>query len=375
MMIVSILLLVAGLVLLVKSSDFLVESAAKIAHYLGVSELIIGLTLIAIGTSLPELGSSMIAISNGNPGIVTGNIIGSNIANIGLVLGVAALISTLKIKPEMFKRDAAMMIGVTALFLYFVFDGTLSRGEGMVLLLLFIAYTAYLFKYKPKFNRFYKFGKYFREKFEFGKLGTTDFYKKLSQGEVNLPKLINIIDDIIDFIPDDLILRLWDVRTYKRISKKMRNKLKEGIVREFIIIGISGLGIILGANYFIKGAVELASFLGVSDVIIGLTIIAVGTSLPELTVVLTSAKKGYGNILIGNIIGSNIGNITLIGGLSAVITDLPINGQTIQYTLAAMLTFTIVSLIFIRSDEQITKKEGLLLIAGYALFMASIVLS
>ncbi|MFH0860622.1 MAG: calcium/sodium antiporter [Candidatus Altiarchaeota archaeon] len=355
-MILSIAAFLAGLILLVKGSDFLVESATRIAHYLGVSDLVIGLTLVAVGTSLPELGSSIAAVLKGNPGIATGNIVGSNIANIGLILGLTASLRGLSIRPEMFKRDGIIMVGITVLFLVFALDGTINTVEGMMLLLMFSAYTLFLFEYKPRFERFYRFKKYFGEYFKFK----------------NLSHRMRIIDRISDRIPDDLIRGVLNPRTYHRVTMRVLRNVKEGIVRELCIMMIGSLAVLIGADYLVNGAVEIANYFGVPDVIIGLTIVAMGTSLPELMVSLSSVKKGYDNLLVGNLIGSNIGNMTLIGGLSAVLAGLPIDNLTMRYTLPAMLAFAVVCVVFLRSGERVTRVEGALLLVGYAVFMGSV---
>ncbi|MCK4491856.1 MAG: sodium:calcium antiporter, partial [Candidatus Altiarchaeales archaeon] len=174
-----ILLFIMGLILLGKGSDYFVESAARIAKYFGVSESIIGLTLLAVGTSLPELGASIIAAYSGNPEIVLGNVVGSNIANIGLILGISAVITTLLVDPEIFKRDMYLLMGVSLIFYLFVLDAVVSTFEGILLLLFFLLYISFLFKFKPRFVRVFHFRQYFDYYFDFNQMLDLETYTRI----------------------------------------------------------------------------------------------------------------------------------------------------------------------------------------------------
>jgi cation:H+ antiporter len=290
---------IVGLVILVKGCDIFIDGASGIATKLGISEHLIGLTIVALATSLPELAVSSIASINQEAGIAIGNIIGSNISNICLILGIAALIMTLKTEKQTIE-DAFFMIVVTIIFIALIaVDQTLNRYDAVLFLLLYI---------------------YF-------------------------------------------IYRLY--RTHKKKNAHLSIK-KESILREtlFVILGASGL--IFGAHFLVESGVGIAQLLGVSPVIIGLTMIALGTSLPELSSTITAAlKKRYG-LAVGNVIGSNIINILLVLGISGLINPIPI-GKKVFITAPFLIGVSILTLFFIRG--KIGRKQGYILVFLYGFFI------
>ncbi len=347
MVFINALLFTLGLVLLVLGADYFIKAAASIAKKLGISGFIIGLTLVALGTSIPELASSVAASIKNASGIVIGNVVGSNIANIGLIVGVAATIALIKTKKAMVWRDGLIMLFATGLFYIFMINGILSRIEAGILLLLYVAYMAFLIEEQPEFED-YHFGHFLTYFFRF-------------------QYLITIKSRI--FAP----LNKKNHRKKPKFTSEQKRKEKElfkaGLIKDFLVVAIAGVAVVLGANYLIEAAIFFANLLNISDTVIGLSLVALGTSLPELSVSITAARKGYGNIAVGNIIGSNIANIFLVIGVSGLILPLSIIKSTIYYTAPFMIFMSILLLFFIRSKWRIRKIEGTVFLILYAVFI------
>jgi cation:H+ antiporter len=351
MVYVEIILFIVGLVFLVKGADYFIKSAASIAKKLGVSEFIIGL-LVALGTSIPELASSVAAALRNASGIIIGNVVGSNIANIGLIIGIAATIALIKTKKAMIWRDGLIMLFASGLFYIFMVNYSISRIEAGILLLLYIAYMAFLIEEQPKFEE-YHFGHFLRYFFRFRYIMTIRS-KFLSP-----------------FKPKK------DHRKKAKIASEQKRKEKElfkaGLIKDFLITFLSGAAIVFGAKYLVQEAIFFANLLNIPENIIGLSLIAIGTSLPELFVSVSAALKGYGNIAVGNIIGSNIANIFLIIGVSGLITPISIIKSTLLYTAPFMIFMSILLLYFIRSQWKIRRIEGAIFLVLYAVFMTLLI--
>ncbi len=334
MVYVHLLIFAVGLALLVKGSDFFVESASRIAKRFGVSEFVIGLTLVAVGTSIPELASSVVASIEGYPELIIGNIVGSNIANIGLIVGISAAFFSIKTNKGMLLRDGYMMVFTAGLFYLFAFNGVLSSFESLLFLVIYGAYIFFLVKTKDerKTTRFSEFVDYF---LRIGYLAT--------------------LRDVI----------------FGRIRKKEQANVvvSAGIGKDIVVIAFSLVAILYGADFVVDEAVQLAGFFGVSDNIIGLTLVAIGTSLPELGVSLSAVRKGFGDILIGNILGSNIVNILLILGISSQISPLRIPSITLLFTAPFMIFISLLLLFFIWSNGKLKMHEGWIFLLLYVLFM------
>jgi cation:H+ antiporter len=354
-----------GLVMLVKGADLFVESSARIARILGVSELAIGLTLVAVGTSLPELVTGVVASYSGQTGIVLGNIVGSNIANIALILGLSALLAPLATGKEMFYRDGMVLMASSLLFYYFALDGAVSYFEGLVLLAFFLMYTAALLIFKPKIEGLRDYVNYMYH------------LSRVSELESQFKKSLDFVVGVCTF-PVNLLngecrraylVRLRAVREYEK-------QLQEKAIKDVGIIVVSLAALYLGAEFFVRGAVDLAYTLGVGPSIIGLTLVAVGTSMPEFVVSVQAARKGFSEISIGNIVGSNIANITLIGGVCALIAPITLGVSTSlrdaneHYVVPFMIFVSLLCIIFIRSKWKISRLEGVILLLLYAVFLA-----
>lgn len=339
MIYINLIILLAGLILLVKGSDYFVKSSSSIANKRGVSEFTIGLTLVAVGTSIPELASSITASIQNAGGIVIGNVVGSNIANIALIVGCAAILSTIKTETGMLKKDGYIMLFAAVLFLVFSFNSSISRIEGIIFILFFIAYILFLFQDKTKYEEEPQFKDFITYFFRFKYI--TDVKQKVESGINQKP--IN--------------------------GEQKQSVAFEGIGKDLLIILISGVAIVFGARYFIEQSIFFAQLLNLSDELIGITLVAVGTSLPELMVTLSASRKGYGSIALGNVIGSNVANIFLILGISSILLPLDINKLTLQYTAPFMIFISVLLLIFISTHWEIRKGEGLALIMLYIGFM------
>ena len=375
-LVVSIIGLFVGLVILLKSSNIFVDSAERVAKMFGISEFVIGLTLVAIGTSLPELVTSVIAVTSGSPGIVTGNVMGSNIANIGLILGVSGFIAVLKIEPDIFKKDSILLLGSSFILYFFAWDRVISSVEGIILLVLFSAYLWIIFGIHPSMERVYRFRSYVRERVRFGDLFDIKTYKGAVRRSIDpeTHRRLTRITIGIGIVPFRIIRFVMDYRTYLRIVRFISDRIGEGIQKELSLIIVSCVGIFLGAKYMVDGAVNTASILGVPNSFVAITLIALGTSLPELSVAIISARKGLGNMILGNIIGSNIANIGLIVGVSALIAPIPISILELATIIPFMLLMTVLCIMFIRSGWIIRMFEAFSFVILYLGFIVWIVL-
>tara|TARA_Y100000034_G_scaffold134899_1_gene204726 strand:- start:3375 stop:4421 length:1047 start_codon:yes stop_codon:yes gene_type:complete len=339
------------MILLIKGADLFVDEAARIARLLGISGFVIGLTLVSIGTSLPELATSILASFYKQSTIVIGNIIGSNIANIGLVLGIATVMTTIILKKNEYLKDSLLLMGLFIFFFILALDKTISFSEGIILLLLFLVYLYRLLKRKPIRGEetLKKFLKEYIHPVN-GKLNLKNYEQAIDQG-VNYRIYGYLLRHGVDVKGDFKSKLLWDV--YKKLF--------------YCTIGLTA--IFFGAKYLVTSAIDIALFFTISPTIIGITAIAIGTSLPELFVTITSAKKGLSSILIGNLIGSGITNILLVGGIAAIITPLTLTTADIFFYLPIMLFMGLAFIQFVRSKWISKVFQGILLLLFYTTFL------
>ena len=357
MVYVHLLFLVIGFALLIKGSDFFVEASSRIAKRFGISEFIIGLTLVAIGTSIPELAASIVAALRNEGGLIIGNVVGSNIANIGLILGISAIFTTITVKKAMLKRDGYIMIMVSILFFILAFKGSLNLIESLVFLLIYFAYILFLVTSKKA-----------RETYHFKDF--LDYFLKFKY-------LITIRDHTIRrFLRSER-------EKGKKLKKKERKELphakkdylafKEALVKDFLLIILGAIAIVFGARYLVIEAIWFAGFFEISTVFIGITVVAIGTSLPELAVSLRAARKGFSDMIIGNIIGSNITNILLVLGISGIINPILIDKNTLFFIIPFMILISSVLLYFMATKWRIQWFEGLRLLILYILFIVLVI--
>ncbi|MFK7792268.1 MAG: calcium/sodium antiporter [Devosiaceae bacterium] len=313
------LILLVGLAGLVIAGDALVRGAVGLAERFGIPPLIIGLTIVALGTSAPELMVSIQAAFEGAPDIAIGNVVGSNIANVLLVLGVPALIAATPCDQMGLKRSTLFMLGASVLFAVFAFGGQLVLWQGLVflaLLALFL-YGSYLSARKASANG----------------------------GPVDIETI-----DGVEGVPHSLWAALG-----------------------FFAVGVIGLP--FAAHATVESASSIARSLGVSEVIIGLTIIAIGTSLPELVTTVMAALKGQADVGVGNVIGSNVFNILFILGATSSITSIPIAQQILQFDIWVMLASSALLLPLVLMKITIGKKIGLAFLALYAIYLGVLIAS
>ncbi|MGO1120344.1 calcium/sodium antiporter [Rhodovibrionaceae bacterium A322] len=304
------LLILIGFVLLLGGGEFLVRGAVDLAHRLGVSPLVIGLTIVGFGTSAPELIASIKAVLNGAPGLSVGTIIGSNISNGLLVLGAAALITPILCKREAFIRDGSMMLGATLLTI--VICVTASRIERWEGLLLFAGVVAFvLFSY-------------------YSDMKNKDAGAELHEAEA----------DVMD-------------------------RIEGPIWKPLAVLGGGIFGVLFGANLLVDNAILLALQLGVSDTIIGLSVVAIGTSLPELATAMIAAFKRQADVALGNVIGSNIFNLLGILGATAIVKPIDMPMDILSFDLWALLATTILLIITAVSGWRFSRWEGALFLACY----------
>jgi len=329
------IILIGGILLLVKGSDFFVETSSRIAKKLGVSELFIGLTLVAIGTSIPEFATSIIASINNHSDIIIGNIIGTNVANITLIIGLTALISGISTTKNMLNRDGYIMVFAALILLILLILGEITFFTGIVLLSLYFAYLLFLLKIKSKPEiKGYHFKQFI------------NYYIKM------------------DFLTT---MSIW--------PKKAKPIPKKGMLKESFILLMSITAIIIGARLLVNEAVYFAELWGLSKNLIGISIVAIGTSLPELSVTLTAARKGLGSMVLGNIMGSNIANVFLVLGTAAIINPISITAISPIIEAMILLGISFLLLIFIKSEWKIHRYEGIVFILLYISFLLMVIFS
>ena len=300
-MIQQVIILLVGFIFLVKGADWFVEGAASIARKLGIPQLIIGLTIVAMGTSMPEAAVSITAAIQQNAGITIGNVVGSNILNIFIILGITALITNVKIQKSTIRYEIPFMIFITIILMICgMTDMKITFIEGIFLWILFIAYLVYLFI--------------------MARNGETQEEEK-------------------------------DIPVWKCLI--------------FILIG--GILVVKGSDFAVSGASAIARYFGMSERFIGLTIVAFGTSLPELVTSVTAARKGNAGIAIGNIVGSNIFNILFVIGTAALICSVPFERKFIIDTIIAVLSGILLWGGTIKKKE-LRKPCGILMLLGYAAY-------
>ncbi|MBX9975394.1 calcium/sodium antiporter [Cytobacillus firmus] len=315
----SYLLLIIGFALLIAGANFFVDGASKIAAFLKISPLLVELTIVAFGTSSPEATVSILAAMDGSADVAIGNVVGSNIFNITLVVGITAMISPLKVESTTIRKEipftllatAALMIFISDTYLNSIGSNVVSRSDGLVLLLIFAVFMYYLFEVARE-----------------SRSSTKADFIKTSAGQ-------------------------WTKQS---------------------LLTIAGLAaIIFGGDLVVRSSKEISYSLGMSETLVGLTIVAIGTSLPELVTSVAAAVKKESEIALGNIAGSNIFNILFVLGASAAISPLPVDPKMfIDITILILITFVL--LIFSRSQYAVGKYEGGFLAASYIMYLIYIIM-
>lgn len=316
--------LIAGLVLLVAGAEVLVRGAAKLAAQFGIPPLIIGLTVVAFGTSAPETAVSVQASLNGSGDIAIGNVLGSNIANVLLILGVTSLVAPLIVSRQLIRLDVPIMIGASLITYALAWDGALSRLDGALLFAAVIAYTLFLIVSSRRDSAAATAGDEFAK--EFGRDAKPKPYASL---------------------------------------------INAGLVLAGLVL------LVTGSNFLVEGAVSLARALGLSELVIGLTVIAVGTSLPELATSILAAIRGERDIAVGNIVGSNIFNLLCVLGLASLVSPQAIGvaASALAFDFPVMIAVALACLPIFFTGYSINRWEGLLFVAYYVAYTVYLVMA
>ena len=295
-----------GIVLLYFGSDWLVKGAKGLALRLGISPFVVGLTVVAIGSSAPECITSL--VSTDNPSLILGNVVGSNIANIGLAIALAAMVSPLVARYTSMRVELAVMIGAALLLAVFAVMGRVGPLEGVLMLVGLVVFLVFLYRVKK------------------------------GDGEVVQP-----VDD-------------------------------GGRVRGYpILVTMVSAGLVLlyfGATSFIDGATELAKSMGISDLMVGLIVVAVGTSLPEICICILAARRGENDLAVSNIVGSNIFNVIFVLAVGSLLVDIPIPSTVLYFHLPVMLLLSMVLLLSVRFRNSVSRPVALSMLAIYAAYVA-----
>ena len=309
-MLLSISQIIAGLVLLYFGGEGLISGASRLALRMGLSALVVGLTVVAFGTSAPELFVSLGAVLDGLDDVAMGNVVGSNICNIALILGLAALMRPIKINTRLVKLDLPLLIMASAWMIIVLLDGWVQRWEGILSILGLVAYIAFL---------------------------------------------------------------IWEANREDEPTKEELQMASPtpgwslGKDLAFVVFGLAALA--LGADWFVKGSMAVAIFAGLSPAFIGLTIVAVGTSLPELAVTVLASRRGQGDIAVGNVVGSNLFNIGAVMGITSMIH--PVERAGILWEdMGFMMGLTLVLLPMLLLGPNLTRRRGAILLASYIGYLA-----
>jgi cation:H+ antiporter len=302
-LILNFLFVGGGLAMLYFGAEWLVKGSIAISNKLGVSQLVIGLTVVAFGTSTPELAVSISSAIQGLSDVALGNVVGSNIVNIGVILGVSAIISPIIVSKSAIRKEVPIMIGISFLLLAIILDGKIDFVDGVLLVVGIIIFTWYSYRSSKK-------------------------------------------DTDIEKIPVSQVLQ-------------------KNVFSKSIIFMMAGLLLLIGGSFLtVDNAVIIGASFGISELFMGLTVVAIGTSLPELITSIVAARKGHADLAVGNIIGSNIFNIMAILGISSLISGITVS-EEILIDVGIMLAFSLVLIPIMRSGFIISRKEGIFLIVGY----------
>ncbi|MFP5408462.1 MAG: calcium/sodium antiporter [Gammaproteobacteria bacterium] len=319
-MLMQVLLFVLGLVALVVGAEVMVRGASRLAVSWGISPLVVGLTVVAFGTSAPEMAVSVDAALSGSSDLAIGNVVGSNIANILLILGISALVAPLLVHEQIIRQEIPVMIGASLLVLVLALDGNIGRAEAALLFALVIAYTVFLVVQS----------------------------RRASQATS---------DEFSTEIPTSQWDRHWGVQ---------------------VALVVGGLALlVLGADWLVGAAVVFAKMMGVSDLVIGLTVVAIGTSMPEIATSLIAALRGQRDIAVGNVVGSNIFNLLAVLGAAGVVSasGLDVPEAARNFDLWVMLAVAFACLPILLTGREIARWEGAVFLGYYAAYLLYLVLA
>ncbi len=314
----STVLMVVGLAVLILGADLLVRGASRIALRFKISPLVVGVTVVAFGTSTPELLISIQAALAGSPDITMGNVVGSNICNLALVLGVTALITPIPVANDSIRIDWPMTMGSSLLLYFLVREGMVNDYDGVFFIVLLIVYVVFIIRRSRK--------------------------KNLAASDLGI-----------------------DVEVPSEGSNK-------SLLKDIFLIIIGGAGLYFGSDWFVNSARDIAIYLGVSERIVGVTVVAIGTSLPELVTSVVAAFKKETDLAIGNLLGSNIFNILSILGITSLISEIEVSDIMINSDMIWMLAITLVLLPMMVLNKKIDRYEGLILVGTYVFYTINVIM-
>ena len=312
----DILLFIGGVGVLYFGAEWLVRGASRLARSLGVSPIVVGLTVVSMGTSAPELVISIVASLQGNPDLAVGNVMGSNLANIGLVLGVSAILRPLHVSTKVVMREVVVMVVITALLLPLILDSQIGRLEGSLLVTMLVFYLTYVV---------------WRSKKDGPAAPHVEQHEETGD-----------------------------------LSSRM-------ILRHSALTVVGVLGLVLGAFAIRGSAVALAEAMGISELVIGLTLVSIGTSLPELATCAVAALRHEADIAVGNILGSNIFNITFVLGVTSILSPLGFHPDVLRLEFPAVMFITVLMVPIVRHRLVIRRRQGFVLLSTYLLLFAFLV--
>ena len=303
---------ILGLIILSGGAEALIRGAIRMARLWKISPIVIGLTIVAFGTSAPEMGVALSAALSGQPDITMGNILGSNIANTGLILGLGALLTPLTVRLRMLRIEIPLLIVVSMALWAFATMGHLGRPAGLILLITFTTYCLVLYRHSRK-----------------------------------KPYTLQV-----------------------EFDKSLSDKGSFWFDLVLVIAGLAGL--VIGSKSLVWGAENIAVYLGISELIVGLILTAIGTSLPELATTVAAARKGQTDLILGNVIGSNLSNLCAVLGVTACITPIDINPDLLHRDFPVMVAFSLVLLPVMRIGMKVTRWEGAALLLSYSVYVISL---
>lgn len=317
-MVLYILLFFAGLLLLYLGAEGLVQGASSLALQYGIRPVVVGLTVVALGTSMPEFLVNFFAIFTNESQLALGNIIGSNISNVALILGTSALVLPLTVTPQIFRREYPVMFGVMVLFYISALDGVIATVDGLIMVTLLVGLGGYLL-------------------YDVRRTSTETILAEIEGGlQAADPEMTDL-------------------------------------QKVFYVLGGIG-GLALGAHLMVENAVSIAELMGIDHVVIGLTAVAIGTSLPELAASMVSAVKEEADMSVGNILGSNVLNVLFVVGTLSMVEPIPVETHTLNLHFPVMLAFCALLLPFAWTGQQISRAEGGFLLASFLGYMTYLAL-
>ena len=354
-MAINIVLLVLGVIIVLKGADWLTDGAVNIATRFGVSQMVIGLTIVAMGTSMPEFCVSMVSALKGTPDLAVGNVVGSNTLNTLLIVGCSALVAPIMVKRSSVKRDIPFAVVASLLMLLFCLDGAIGRVDAAVLFAGFCLFMFVTLKYAK----------------------TTDEHAASVATSGAAMATAAVASTSVSEAPTSQSSdpeASTSQPSAPEASTSQSSAPVASMLKAVVMLVVGLLCLIAGSNMFVDNASFVASSLGVSDAVIGLTIVAGGTSLPELATSMVSAKKGNSDIAIGNVIGSNVFNILMIIGITGLVKPMHIAGIT-TLDLIMMLASMLLMWFFCRTTYKVKRWEGAVLTIVYLAYLTWLIMN